>query len=96
MATKKKKSAAASTQSSPEGEPISLSEAIAQTVAYKTSDLAGKAGVIPILVHEYEFAPKGTTGSGKDWCTTTGYHKSVYDLAEVVAEELQGSADVEG
>lgn len=89
MATKKKTNAAPITH---DGEPISLSEAIAQSVAYKTSDLPAKGSVIPVLVNGYKFAPKSREGSGMEWCKTTGFHKSVYDLAEEIAAELGADA----
>lgn len=72
----------------PEG--MSLSEAAKATSAYKSSDDAGKDYAVTVLVGGYKFSPKSREGSGMEWCKTTGFHKSVFDLAEAIAAELEG------
>jgi len=89
MATKTTKKTAPTT--APDGEVISMSEAAKQTSAYKASDLATKGSAVVVLVHGYKFSPKSREGSGMEWCKTTGFHKSVYDLADEIAAELKAT-----
>lgn len=89
MATKK------TTATTETTEPKPLSEICKETVAYKTSDHAQKASAVVIVVHGYKFAPKSRNGSGREWCSTTGFHKSVYKLAAEIAKEL-GAEDDDG